>query len=121
MAARTTAALRTGSWALTRALGSALVVPVCEELAFVSFLARGLTQREFESLPFERLDWRALFASSLAFGMLHERWFAAALSGVLFASVARRNGRLIDAIAAHATSNAVIAAWVLATQSWQHW
>ncbi len=115
------AVLSWGSWALTRALGSALVVPVCEELAFVGFLARRLTQRDFESLPFERLDWRALFASSLAFGMLHERWLAAALSGVLFASVARRSGRLVDAIAAHATSNAVIAAWVLATQSWQHW
>ena len=59
--------------------------------------------------------------SSLAFGLVHDRWLLGALTGVVYALVLRRSAKLVDPILAHASSNLVIAVWVLATGNWQHW
>jgi membrane protease YdiL (CAAX protease family) len=59
--------------------------------------------------------------SSAAFGLLHERWFAATLCGGLYALAAWRTGRLRDAVVAHAVTNALIAAVVLASGRWGLW
>jgi membrane protease YdiL (CAAX protease family) len=57
----------------------------------------------------------------LAFGLLHERWLAGALAGLVFAMVQIRTGRLAEAFAAHAASNAVVAIWVLARDAAWLW
>ena len=54
-----------------------MLVPIAEELAFRGFLYRWLISRKFETVPFGQFSLIALFASSLLFGMLHERWLAA--------------------------------------------
>lgn len=108
-------------WLVARAIGAVLVIPIIEELAFRGYLMRFLTKREFLDVRLEDVPPLAILGSSLAFGALHERWELAALTGVVYAVLCRMRGRLIDGIAAHAASNAVIAVWVLVTQSWQHW
>ena len=110
-----------GGWIVTRVLGAVLIVPLCEELGFRAYLARWLTRRAFWEVPFSALSPLAIVASSLVFGFVHERWLLAALTGVVYALLLRRTGKVIDAMAAHGASNAVIAAWVLSTGSWQHW
>lgn len=60
--------------------------------------------------------------SSLAFGLLHgERWVAGSLAGLIYAAVFLRRGRIGDAVAAHATTNALLAAWVLAGARRELW
>lgn len=108
-------------WLVTRTLGAVVIIPIAEELAFRGYLTRLLTNREFTTVSFRDVSWLGILGSSLAFGALHQRWEIAAVTGVLYALLCRFSGRLIDAIAAHAASNAVIAAWVLATHNWQHW
>jgi exosortase E/protease (VPEID-CTERM system) len=108
-------------WLVTRTLGAVVVIPIAEELAFRGYLTRLLTRRDFENVPFREVSWLAILGSSLAFGALHQRWEMAAVTGVLYALLCRSSGRLIDSVAAHAASNAVIAVWVLATHEWQHW
>lgn len=108
-------------WLAARTVGAVLVIPIAEELAFRGYLMRLLTKWDFVSVPLEATSLLAIAGSSLAFGALHERWELATITGIIYAVLCRSRGRLIDAIAAHAASNAVIAVWVLSTQSWQHW
>lgn len=108
-------------WLVARVLGSALVVPLCEELAFRGYLLRRLQNADFTSVSPRAWTWLALLASSLVFGVLHGRWLAASLAGLAYAILLVRTGRLGEAVVAHAVTNASIALWVLTTGDWSHW
>ncbi len=99
-------------WAVTRLLGTVLLVPMIEELFFRGYV---LT----------RLDrgggaWRlaSIAISSALFAALHGRWLAAGAAGIVFAAVFLRRGRLGDAILAHVAANLVVATWALANGDW---
>jgi membrane protease YdiL (CAAX protease family) len=49
---------------------------------------------------------------------MHQRWVAACLAGAVYALLMYRTKRLSDPIAAHASSNAAIMLWAVATQQW---
>jgi hypothetical protein len=53
--------------------------------------------------------------------MLHHRIVAATFAGIGYGLVARRRGFLADAVVAHATTNALLAVWVLWTGNWSLW
>jgi exosortase E/protease (VPEID-CTERM system) len=110
-----------GTWLLARVLGSVVVVPLAEELAFRGYLIRRLIAADFRSVPPGGMTWVSLAASSAAFGALHGRWLAGTLAGVCYALALHRRGKLGDAVLAHATTNALIAAVVLATRNWSLW
>ena len=115
------AATRTG-WILIRALAAATTVPIAEELAFRGYLLRRLMAEDFETIPLGRFTWPALLVSSLAFGALHgSRWVAGTLAGLLYGFAVARRGKLGDAVIAHATTNAILAAYVLVCNQWQFW
>jgi CAAX prenyl protease-like protein len=102
-------------------LGSVLVIPVVEELAFRGYLLRRFTSRDFESVAYCNTSWWAVAISSVLFGLLHGRWLAGSLAGLAYALAARRRDQLSDAIVAHAVTNGLLAVYVLATQSWHLW
>jgi CAAX prenyl protease-like protein len=108
-------------WILCRFVGAVVTVPLAEEIAFRGYLARRLVARDFERVPLEHLSWLAVLGSALAFGMLHHRIVAATLAGIAYGLVARRRGFLADAVVAHATTNALLAVWVLWTGNWALW
>ncbi len=101
-------------WVVTRVLGTTVLVPVVEELFFRSYL--------LEKLGAARSVAGAVLAicvSTVAFALLHDRWIAAGLAGLVFAAlVLRPSGRLCDAIVAHVTANGVIAAFAVFMQDW---
>ena len=107
-----------GLWLTFRAAGAVLVVPVVEELAFRGLLYRWIIARRFEAVPLARFSWIALLASSLLFGLMHQRWLAGALAGAVFAVLMVRSGRLSDAIVAHMAANALIVGWAIAARQW---
>lgn len=99
-------------WAGFRLIGTAILVPVVEELFFRGYML-------------SRLDgpspWRrglALAATSLAFALLHGRWIAAGAAGLAFGLLAVRRGRVTDAIQAHAVANLLIALVAMARGDW---
>ena len=99
-------------WIAIRALASSTTVPFAEELAFRGFLLRRLPG------PL----WLGVLLSSVAFGTLHgDRWIAGTVAGVGYALVYLRKGRVSEAIAAHALTNALIAGDVLAAGVWHLW
>jgi len=110
--------LQQWSWLLLRMLGTSLVVPCCEELAFRGYLLRRLVHSNFEAASWRVWTPLSLLVSSLAFGLGHARWVAASLAGACFAAVQIRRGSWFDALVAHVVTNTTIAAWVLATGEW---
>jgi CAAX prenyl protease-like protein len=110
------------AWIALRAVAVVTTVPIAEELAFRGYIARRIMSANVESVSLGSLSLVAVLASSLAFGILHGRmWLAGTLAGVVFALVAKMRGRLGEAVAAHATSNLLIALWVIARGNYSLW
>jgi exosortase E/protease (VPEID-CTERM system) len=108
-------------WVILRVLGSTVVVPLAEELAFRGYLLRKLVNKNFETVPLTQFTWLSFALSSILFGLLHGRWLAGTIAGMAYALAVYRRGQLGDAVLAHATTNALIAAWVIARGNWSLW
>ena len=110
------------SWIAFRVAAAVITVPIAEELAFRGYLARRFVNREFDSVPFSAVTTLSIGLSSVAFGLMHGRqWSVGTLAGLAYAVVMKRDGRLSDAIVAHATSNFLLAIWVLSRGDWSQW
>jgi exosortase E/protease (VPEID-CTERM system) len=109
------------TWLIFRIAGATLTVPLAEELAFRGYLARRLQAADWSELPPGRFTWLSLLASSLVFGVLHGAWLAGTLAGLAYAFAVWRRGRLMDAVLAHAATNALLAFYVLMTGAWALW
>lgn len=107
--------------ALPRLAGFALVVPVMEELFWRSFLLRWIDRQDFLAAAPAAVSARAVLTSSALFALEHSQWAAGAVAGVVYGLVYMRTGNLWVPIVAHATTNLVLGAWILATRSWQFW
>ncbi len=108
-------------WLIFRIIGAVITVPIAEELAFRGYLMRKLVSPEFETVSYRHFTWISFLGSSALFAALHDEWLAGLSAGMIFAVAVYRRGRLCDAVAAHATANALLAAWVLANHNWMLW
>jgi exosortase E/protease (VPEID-CTERM system) len=108
-------------WVGFRVLGSVLIVPVAEELAFRGYVIHKLSAPDFSRVRPGQFTWGACLMSSVLFGVLHGRWLAGTLAGLGYALALRQRGQLADAVVAHMTTNALIAAYVLSHHAWSLW
>ncbi|MGZ4992151.1 MAG: exosortase E/protease, VPEID-CTERM system [Methylobacter sp.] len=108
-------------WLVFRALGSVIMMPFVEELAFRGYLIRKLIAKDFENVPLGQFSWFSFVFTSVFFGLMHERWLAGTLAGMGYALALYRQRQLGDAVVAHMTTNALIAVFVLAQARWSLW
>jgi exosortase E/protease (VPEID-CTERM system) len=109
-------------WLVARTTGYVLAVPLAEELAFRGFLTRPFWRAGTEPTPIGHFAWGTFLLSSAIFGAFHgQLWLAGTLAGMLFALALYRTRSLGDAVLAHATTNALIAAYVFVTGRWSAW
>lgn len=109
------------TWVAVRILGSSLVVPLVEELAFRGYLMRRLQSSDFEQVQPDQVGWKAWLLSSLAFGMLHQDALAAFLAGLVYGQLVRKGGSLGEAVLAHGLTNFLICVQVLWLGHWSLW
>jgi exosortase E/protease (VPEID-CTERM system) len=110
------------AWIALRFVGGAVAVPIAEELAFRGYLLRRFISEDFETVGPRDVTWFALIASSILFGVLHgDRWLAGTAAGILYGVAFTRSGRFGNAVAAHITTNALLAVYVLVLQQWHLW
>ena len=93
-------------WELTavRAVGSAFVIAMAEELFFRRWLVR----------------FAGFWATVALFAVEHDRWLVGAAAGVVYGLLAWRQG-LAAAVAAHVTTNLAMAVHVLSGGHWEFW
>lgn len=110
-------------WVLVtcRIAGAALVVPLMEELFWRSFLMRWLHRQDFLHVYPARVGLQALAVTVVLFGVEHNLWLAGVVAGIAYSVIYMRSGNLWSAIIAHATTNGVLGAWVVATANWAYW
>src|SRR5438128_1765399 len=110
------------TWLGFRTLAAVVTVPIAEELAFRGFLIRRLISADFESIDSRTFTYFSVLVSSIAFGLLHGgHWLAGTVAGIAYAAAFLQRGRIGDAVAAHATTNALLAACVLFRGNWYLW
>ena len=107
------------SWMACRIAGTVLMVPLAEELAYRGFLMRRLQSREFDSLPYTRVNWIAVAVSSVVFGAAHGAlWMPGIVAGFAYGWIVKRQGHLGEAVTAHMTTNLLFAAVALGSGNW---
>jgi CAAX prenyl protease-like protein len=111
-----------GSWLALRLLGAVITVPIAEELAFRGYLMRRITAADFESVRFRNTQLVALLLSSLLFALeAGVLWLPALIAALVYAGLLIRTERMGEAVLAHATTNAMLALYVLHWHQWQLW
>lgn len=108
-------------WLACRWSGSALVVPLIEELFWRAYLMRRLEHTDFMSVSPASVGTYAVAVSSVLFAVEHQLWFAGLLAGLVYAYLYRRFEVLWVPVLAHMVTNAVLGAWVVAGGHWQYW
>ena len=121
------------SWLVFRVIGATIIVPIVEELAFRGFLLPRL-QIFCNSLLSQNALLKisshhssvistllALILSSILFGVLHSDVLAGSLAGFGFGMIYLYRRKLVDAIMAHAVTNALLAIDVVYFGNWSYW
>ena len=107
--------------AALRLAGLALVVPVMEELFWRSFLMRWIDRRDFLSADPRAASLLAFGVSCALFAVEHSQWFAGLIAGAAYAGLYMLSRNLWVPIVSHATTNALLGFWILATGNWRFW
>jgi len=107
---------------LFRAGGSALLVPVVEELFWRAWLMRWLISPHFEELSQGTFAPRAFWITAVLFGLEHgPYWDVGLVAGLAYNGWMVRTRNLADCILAHAVTNGCLAGYVLVRGAWQYW
>ena len=109
-----------GVWLMLRFLGTSVVVPLVEELAFRGFLLREIQRLTAKSVPGYAALMIGLAVSSVVFGILHSAWLAGSIAGLIYGAVYLYRGKLYDAVIAHAVTNLLLAFYAMAFERWSY-
>ena len=105
-----------------RAGGSALLVPVVEELFWRAWLMRWLIHPKFEAVPLGSYVASAFWITAVLFALEHNQyWEVGLVAGIAYNWWMVRTKSLADCILAHGVTNAALAAYVIAEGAWQYW
>ncbi len=117
----------TSSWMLygfiaVRWAGAALLVPVMEELFWRDFLWRQVAApNDFKLAAVGEWDWKAVAMVTLLFSGVHGQWVMAIVWGLMIAGLLIYTRSLGACIVAHAVTNFLLGAYVLAYRDWGFW
>jgi hypothetical protein len=107
---------------LLRISGSALLVPVLEELFWRGWMMRWLIDTNFLKVPLGTYTAFAFWVVAGLFASEHgPYWEVGLAAGVVYNWWMIRTKNLADCILAHGVTNAVLSGYVLLTDQWQYW
>jgi CAAX protease family protein len=104
-----------------RIFGLVLAVPVMEELFWRSYVMRRIDAADFLARNPRDATALAFGLSCALFASEHAHWFAGLVAGAAYAALYMRSRNLWVPILSHATTNGILAAWILATGNWHLW
>ncbi len=105
-----------------RVLGTAIVVPIVEELFWRGWLMRYVISADFEKVPLGTYSGLAFWITALLFASEHgPYWDVGLLAGVIYNWWMVRTRNLLDCMIAHAITNACLAFYVIGFGRWEYW
>ncbi len=105
-----------------RTIRATILVPIIEELFWRSWLMRWIIDPKFEAIPLGTYQARAFWVTVVLFALEHgPYWEVGALAGIAYGWWMLRTRSLGDCILAHAVTNGILSAYVLATGKWHYW
>lgn len=105
-----------------RFVRATILVPIIEELFWRSWLMRWIIKPEFETVPLGAYTAQSFWIVVALFAVEHgSYWEVGALAGIAYNWWMVRTRSLGDCILAHAVTNGVLSAFVVATGRWQYW
>jgi uncharacterized protein len=113
------------AWAFVavRIIGAVLVVPVMEELFWRDFLWRQIiAPNDFKLARVGEFEWTAFLIIPLVFAAVHGNWWLTSIVWALMIGALLVYTKSLGAcIIAHATTNLLLAAYVLKWKDWAFW
>ncbi len=115
--------LRHSIWFLAlRTASCALLVPPVEELFWRGWALRWMIASDFRKVPLGAYQATAFWTVALMFAAEHgPYWEVGFIAGVVYNWWMIRTRNLTDCIIAHAVTNGLLSAYILATGQWQYW
>lgn len=104
-----------------RLLGIAVIVPLIEEFFWRCFLLRWTIDPDWQEIPLGTFTWSSCLIVAALFTLAHPEWFAAASYCLLINALLYWKRDLWQCVIAHATSNFILAIYVLWTGHWFLW
>lgn len=115
--------LHTSAWFLAvRAGSSALLVPPVEELFWRGWAMRWIIASDFRKIPLGTYQAVSFWLVALLFAAEHgPYWEVGLAAGIIYNWWMVRTRSLWDCIIAHAVTNGLLSAYILATHQFQYW
>jgi len=107
---------------VVRVLGCVAIVPIVEELFWRGWLMRWLIGQDFRGVPLGTYAPAAFWIAAALFACEHgPYWEVGLAAGIAYNWWMVRTRNLADCIVAHAVTNGLLSAYVLASGNWQYW
>jgi CAAX prenyl protease-like protein len=107
------------AWRIARAV---VIVPVAEELFWRGWLMRWLIDADFRKVPLGAYSPASFWITAALFASEHgPYWDVGLVAGILYNWWMIRTRSLADCVLAHAVTNGLLCAFVVATGRWQYW
>jgi CAAX prenyl protease-like protein len=105
-----------------RVFGTAILVPIIEELFWRGWLLRYLIHSDFLKVPLGTYSAVSFFATALLFATEHGPfWEVGLLAGLIYNWWMLRTRNLTGCMIAHGVTNACLAAFVIFGGHWEYW
>jgi len=105
-----------------RVIRAVVIVPIIEELFWRAWLMRWLIDNDFEKVPLGKYAPQAFWIVALLFASEHgSYWDVGLAAGIIYNWWMVRTKSLGDLILAHAVTNGVLSAYVIAAGKWEYW
>jgi uncharacterized protein len=106
----------------SRSIRAILLVPIIEELFWRAWLMRWMINPDFRKMPLGTYSLSSFAITAILFASEHgPYWDVGLLAGLIYNWWMIRTKSLGDCILAHAVTNGVLSAYVVATDRWQYW
>jgi hypothetical protein len=114
----------TMSWPVLalRMIRAVVIVPIVEELFWRAWLMRWLIDNDFEKVPLGKYTAQAFWIVAVLFASEHgSYWDVGLAAGIIYNWWMVRARSLGDLILAHAVTNFILSAYVIAAGKWEYW
>jgi CAAX prenyl protease-like protein len=105
-----------------RMFRAVVIVPIVEELFWRAWLMRWLIDNDFQKVPLGKYTAQSFWLVAVLFASEHgSYWDVGLAAGIIYNWWMVRTRSLGDLILAHAVTNFVLSAYVIAAGKWEYW